>query len=115
MQFRFLFSLFSRGLLLSLIVCSMAQAATDTKSKKAKLKKSTPVANTEAPGSSARKAERSYYLAAQTALEKKQLARYKELLPRLKNYPLLPYLEYQELGERLMALPTKEVEQFFNR
>jgi soluble lytic murein transglycosylase len=35
-------------------------------------------------------------------------------LPHLKNYPLLPYLEYQELGERLMTMPTKEVEQFFS-
>lgn len=115
MQFRFLCRLFSKSLLLGLIVCSLAQAATDTKSKKAKVKQTTPVANTQAPGSNARKAERSYYVAAQIALEKKQLTRYKELLPRLKNYPLLPYLEYQELGERLMALPTKEVEQFLSR
>ncbi len=115
MQLRILFSLFSKGALLSLIVCSLAQAAPDAKYKKANVKKTTPIANTEAPGSNARKAERSYYLAAQTALEKKQLTRYKELLPRLKNYPLLPYLEYQELGERLMALPIKEVEQFFSR
>jgi soluble lytic murein transglycosylase len=52
---------------------------------------------------------------AQKALEKKQFARYRELLPNIKNYPLLPYLEYQELGDRLMSLPTKEVEQFFQR
>jgi soluble lytic murein transglycosylase len=116
MRFRFSFSLLSKYLLLSLITCSLAQAAApDTKPKKAQTKKNTPIVKTEAAGSSARKAERSYYLAAQTALEKKQLTRYKELLPHLKNYPLLPYLEYQELGARLMALPTKEIEQFFNR
>lgn len=117
MHVRFLFRPFSIGLLLSVVICSLAHAAPDTnaKAKTTKTKKSTPAASTEISGSNTRKAERSYYLAAQTALEKNQLTRYKELLPRLKNYPLLPYLEYQELGERLMALPTKEVEQFFNR
>ncbi len=72
-----------------------------------------PNANLRA--SSARKAERMYYLEAKKALDKNQFARYQELLPNIKNYPLLPYLEYQELGERLMALPKKEVEQFFSR
>jgi soluble lytic murein transglycosylase len=117
MQVRCSFRLVSKSLLLSFIICALAQAAPDTKakSKTAKTKKNIPVTSVELPLSNARKAERSYYLAAQTALEKKQFTRYKELLPRLKNYPLLPYLEYQELGERLMALPTKEVEQFFNR
>jgi len=63
--------------------------------------------------SSARKAERLYYAEAQKALDKKQIARYQQILPNLKNYPLLAYLEYQELGDRLMAQPTKEVDQFF--
>lgn len=67
------------------------------------------------PVSSARKAERLYYLEAQKALNKNQLARYQLILPKLKNYPLLPYLEYQELGDRLMALPRAEVDQFFAR
>jgi len=115
MQFRFSFGLFSTCLVLGFMICSLAHAAPENKTKKAKVTKNTPVTNTEAPGSAARKAERSYYLAAQTALEKKQFTRYKELLPHLKNYPLLPYLEYQELSERLMALPTKEVEQFFSK
>ena len=117
MQVRCSFRLVSKSLLLSFVICALAQAAPDTqaKSKLAKTQKNMSVASVETLVSNARKAERSYYLAAQTALEKKQFTRYKELLPRLKHYPLLPYLEYQELGERLMGLPTKEVEQFFIR
>lgn len=63
--------------------------------------------------SGTRKIERLYYAEAQKALDKKQLSAYREILPKLKGYPLLPYLEYQELGDRLMSLPTKDVEQFF--
>ena len=108
-------SSFSSALALSFLVASFAQAAQKQDSRNAK--PPTPAANTQNATSvtAARKAERVYYMEAQKALEKKQFARYRELLPNLKNYPLLPYLEYQELGERLMALPTKEVEQFFNR
>lgn len=121
MHVRFLLSALSKGLLLSFFVVSVAQATANkpaAKQAKATAKPITkPVAKPipDVPVSSARKAERLYYAEAQTALDKKQLSRYRELLPRLKNYPLVGYLEYQELGERLMALPTKEVEQFFNR
>lgn len=105
--------LLNKSLLLGLVLTSFAQAATTPNSHtQAPITVNTPVTTTI---SSARKAERSYYLAAQTFLEKKQITRYRELLPQLRNYPLLPYLEYQELGERLMTLPTKEVEQFFTR
>lgn len=128
MPARFSLHRFSKYLLLGLAACSLAQAAPPNNStnnstktapktapKTAKTQPATTAPAPEVPVSSARKAERSYYLAAQTALNKKQFARYQELLPHLKNYPLLPYLEYQELSERLMTLPTKEVEQFFNR
>lgn len=63
--------------------------------------------------SSARKAERLYYEEAQKALDKNRLSRYEQILPKLKNYPLLPYLEYQALGDRLMTLPRKDVALFF--
>jgi len=118
MHVRFLHSSLVKGLLLSFIVVSFAQAATKPAPHAAKPSKPAPAAATrspEVPVSNARKAERLYYTEAQAALDKKQFARYRELLPLLKNYPLVAYLEYQELGERLMALPTKEVEQFFNR
>ncbi|RYY75708.1 MAG: lytic murein transglycosylase [Gammaproteobacteria bacterium] len=102
-------------LVLSFFYVASAQAA--AKQEPRKTKSQTPAANAQAAASvtAARKAERIYYMEAQKALDKKQFSRYRELLPNLRNYPLLPYLEYQELGDRLMGLPTKEVEQFFNR
>ncbi len=115
MHVRFSYSSLAKSLLLSIFVISFAHAATKPAPKAAK--PSTPAfkPNTDVPVSNALKAERLYYDEAQTALDKKQFVRYRELLPHLKNYPLVAYLEYQELGERLMALPTKEVEQFFAR
>lgn len=100
------------GLIVSSLGCTELLAATDKNSpqtaKPARVDTSHSVSN-------ARKAERLYYAEAQKALDKKQLSRYQEILPKLKNYPLLPYLEYQELVERLMALPRKDIEQFFAR
>lgn len=116
MRFRFSYCSFISSLVLFFFALSTAQAATKPTTKTVKTQ--TAIANlyaNTAPVSSARKAERIYYMEAQTALEKKQFARYRELLPRLKNYPLVAYLEYQELGDRLMGLPTKDVEQFFKR
>ncbi len=126
MHVRFFYSALAKSLLLSCLIVLNSQAATKqaspnhtAKSAKPSAKKpasaSTSKQFADAPGSAARKAERLYYVEAQAALDKKQFARYRELLPKLKNYPLVAYLEYQELGERLMARPTKEVEQFFSR
>jgi soluble lytic murein transglycosylase len=116
MRARFPYCSFVTRLALVFFIASYAQAATKPNAQKAKPQTATAnlPANTT-PVSSARKAERIYYMEAQTALEKKQIARYRELLPHLRNYPLIAYLEYQELGDRLMGLPTKEVEQFFIR
>ncbi len=55
------------------------------------------------------------YAAAQKALKENRLQAYRLLLPKLQNYPLLPYLEYEELTRRLNALPTNEVAQFFDK
>lgn len=126
MHVQFFYSTFVKSLLLSCLIALNAQAATKQTSPNHTAKSAKPSAKktvnaspskqyVDAPGSAARKAERIYYVEAQAALDKKQIARYRELLPKLKNYPLVAYLEYQELGERLMALPTKEVEHFFNR
>jgi soluble lytic murein transglycosylase len=117
MHVRFSYSSLTKSLLLSFIVVSFAQAATKPARHAAKPSNPPPPVNQlpEIPVSNARRAERLYYVEAQAFLDKKQFTRYHERLPYLKNYPLLAYLEYQELGERLMALPTKEVEQFFNR
>lgn len=115
MHARFSYSSLVKGLLLSCFVISFAQAATKPASHAAKPSKPPAAQIPDVPVSNARKAERIYYAEAQAFLDKKQFSRYHEVLPHLKNYPLIAYLEYQELGERLMALPTKEVEQFFNR
>ena len=112
-----LISLFVYAVALSFFMATPGQAATKPQSTTKQEVRKAPAANTQNASSvtAARKAERVYYMEAQKALEKKQYARYRELLPNLRNYPLLPYLEYQDLGERLMGLPTKEVEQFFTR
>lgn len=61
-----------------------------------------------------RSQERKDYVAAHKALAQNQLQTYRQLLPKLKDYPLLPYLEYAEIGRRLNSLPKTEVAQFFN-
>lgn len=124
MHVRFLHSKLAASLFMTFCLVLNAHATTKTQTNShqpkqakvaAKKSQTSSKAAVDAPGSAARKAERRYYAEAQAALDKKQLSHYKELLPKLKNYPLTAYLEYQELGERLMALPTKEVEQFFAR
>jgi len=62
-----------------------------------------------------RSAERKDYAAARKALDQKQLQTYRQLLPKLKNYPLLPYLEYDELSARLGSFPSKDVADFLAR
>ncbi|MET0355229.1 MAG: transglycosylase SLT domain-containing protein [Cellvibrio sp.] len=100
---------------MSCFITSFAQTATAQDARKSKSQTSATNSLSTASVPPARKAERIYYMEAQKALDKKQFARYRELLPNIRNYPLLPYLEYEELGDRLMSLPTKEVEQFFTR
>lgn len=62
-----------------------------------------------------RQLERQRYNQAQKALNAKNIAEYRQLAKQLQNYPLLPYLEYQELSERLIGLPTQDVKDFFAR
>ena len=63
----------------------------------------------------ARQIERQKYAQAQKALNAKNMAEYNRLVKQLQKYPLLPYLEYQELIDRLISLPKKDVETFFAR
>ena len=65
--------------------------------------------------SDSRQIERQKYAQAQKALNAKSMTEYNRLLKQLQQYPLLPYLEYQELTDRLIGLPTKDVERFFAR
>jgi len=57
-------------------------------------------------------AQRETYLAADAALKKGQLSRYRQLRSRLDDYPLLPYLEYEYLRTRLQRTPATRIEQF---
>lgn len=57
--------------------------------------------------------ERQIYNQAQAALNAKNMSEYHRLVKQLKNYPLLPYLEYQDLSNRLFTLPKGDVQAFF--
>lgn len=62
-----------------------------------------------------RQIERQKYIQAQKALNAKNMPEYHRLIKQLKNYPLLPYLEYQELTNRLISLPKQDVQTFFDQ
>src|SRR5690606_10074627 len=55
------------------------------------------------------------FAAARKALSENRIDAYKKLLPKLRDYPLLPYLEYEELGRRLHTLPKAEVTTFLEK
>lgn len=62
-----------------------------------------------------RQIERQKYVQAQKALNAKSMTEYNRLIKQLQHYPLLPYLEYQELTNRLITLPKQDVQTFFAR
>ena len=72
-----------------------------------------PATKTAAAKPDPRQIERQIYNQAQKALNNKDMAEYKRLLKQLQGYPLLPYLEYQELTDRLFTLPKQDVQTFF--
>jgi soluble lytic murein transglycosylase len=72
-----------------------------------------PATKTAAVKPDQRQIERQIYNQAQKALNTKNMAEYKRLIKQLQNYPLLPYLEYQELTDRLITLPKQDVQSFF--
>lgn len=55
---------------------------------------------------------RARFLDARKALNDNRRDRYRELARRLKDYPLYPYLEYQELRDRLGSAGNREVSAF---
>ncbi|ACE82722.1 transglycosylase SLT domain-containing protein [Cellvibrio japonicus] len=59
--------------------------------------------------------QRKKYAAAQKALSAKNTTEFHRLSEQLAGYPLLTYLEYEELVPRLVNLPYKDVERFFAR
>jgi len=56
--------------------------------------------------------QRGAFLAADAALKKGQLTRFRKLRSQLINYPLLPYLDYDYLRTRLNRVPATRIEQF---
>lgn len=71
-----------------------------------------PAQAAEVKISEARLQQRKDYAAARKALDQKQLSTYRQLLPKLQQYPLLPYLEYDEIARRLSSFPGKDVTAF---
>jgi len=90
----------SASVFIGSMTLNMAQAATTT----------TTINNTT---NTQLKQERDWYAQAQKALAKKNKTEYQRLIAKLKKYPLLPYLEYQDLTDRLFSLPTQEIADFF--
>ena len=58
--------------------------------------------------------QRTRFLEAEKALRLKRLSKFRKLLPTLKDYPLYPYLRYQELKQRLHKVSTDELKQFLS-
>jgi soluble lytic murein transglycosylase len=58
--------------------------------------------------------QRQYYLKAKSALIDNDRDRYKKLRRQLSDYPLLPYLDYQEIYRQLDTFPYKKVDRFLD-
>lgn len=56
--------------------------------------------------------QRADFLAAENAYARKDTASYERLKHGLQGYPLLQYLEYREVRDRISSVPTKSVEVF---
>ncbi|MEJ1336794.1 MAG: transglycosylase SLT domain-containing protein [Candidatus Sedimenticola sp. (ex Thyasira tokunagai)] len=55
------------------------------------------------------------FLEAEKALKKNEAGRYQKLKSQLIDYPLYPYLEFQELTQQRSKLKSRSVEQFLTR
>ncbi|MCW8194074.1 transglycosylase SLT domain-containing protein [Proteobacteria bacterium 005FR1] len=65
-----------------------------------------------APSPSQLQLQRNQFMAAEDALRQQRFTTFKQLVAKLGDYPLTPYLEYSELHRRLYLFPADEVEQF---
>lgn len=65
-----------------------------------------------APSPSQLQLQRNQFMAAEEALKQKRLNTYEQLLQKLGDYPLKPYLEYSELRRRLYLFPHSDVDEF---
>lgn len=59
--------------------------------------------------------EREAYRQAQLALSQRQMKQYHQLIDELSDYPLLPYLQFQDMSQRLKKLSSDEVADFLNQ
>jgi len=59
-----------------------------------------------------RAGQRALFLQAEQAFARYQLTRYRELLPRLRDYPLYPYLLHADLKRRLHLAGREEIDRF---
>lgn len=59
--------------------------------------------------------QRDSYRQAQLALSQRQMKQYHLLNEELTDYPLLPYLQFQEMSQRLKKLSSAEVTDFLNQ
>lgn len=59
--------------------------------------------------------ERESYRQAQLALSQRQMQQYHQLVSELSDYPLLPYLQFQDMSQRLKKVSSDEVADFLNQ
>lgn len=60
------------------------------------------------------KQQRFQFIAAEKAAKQQQWQRYAELAKPLKDYPLYPYLEYQQLSRHISQVDDQDILQFLN-
>ncbi|PJG57579.1 transglycosylase SLT domain-containing protein [Aeromonas cavernicola] len=68
-----------------------------------------------APGSMAQTTEQSLYRQAYEAVRANEQGRFQQLRARLTHYPLLPYLDYQQLARRSPATAASEIVGFIRQ
>ncbi len=56
--------------------------------------------------------ERKDFIAAEKALKRGQITRYKKIAARLEDYPLYPYLKYQQIRKRINQVDNTQVQDF---
>ncbi len=66
-------------------------------------------------GATSRTTERILFQAAEQALKKNQIKRFESLKAKLSDYPLLPYLEYEALRQKLDHASPEKVERFLEK
>lgn len=74
-----------------------------------------PCANANQATSKLLLQQRKQFLDAEQALKNRQLSRYRRMAKKLQNYPLYPYLEYQELVRRLSTARPQEITTFLQK